>query len=59
MQAAANEHEGVVKALLATGKVEVDSKDGDGWTPLSWAAAHGHEGVVKLLRKYVQLKEYS
>jgi len=48
-----------VKALLATGKVEVDSKDGDGWGPLSWAAADGHEGVVKLLREYVQLNKYS
>ncbi|KAF2183391.1 ankyrin, partial [Zopfia rhizophila CBS 207.26] len=31
------------------GKVDVDSKDGYGWTPLSWAARSGHEAVVKLL----------
>jgi ankyrin repeat protein len=43
-------HEAVVKLLLATGKVDVDSKDtGYGRTPLSWAAEEGHEAVVKLL----------
>ncbi|KAF2685413.1 ankyrin, partial [Lentithecium fluviatile CBS 122367] len=31
------------------GKVDVDSKDQDGWTPLSLAAQSGHEAVVKLL----------
>jgi ankyrin repeat protein len=30
-------------------KVEVNSKDCCGWTPLSWAANRGHEAVVKLL----------
>jgi ankyrin repeat protein len=39
----------VVKLLLDTGKVDVDSKDSDGRTPVSWAAEHGHEAVVKLL----------
>jgi ankyrin repeat protein len=38
-----------VKALLATGKVDVDSKDEYGRTPLSWAAVNGHEAVVELL----------
>ena len=42
-------HKAVVKLLLNTGKVEADSKDGDGRTPLSWAAGNGHEAVVKLL----------
>jgi ankyrin repeat protein len=40
----------VVTLLLATGKVDVDSKDLLGRTPLSWAAANRHEVVVKLLR---------
>jgi ankyrin repeat protein len=35
--------------LLETGKVDVDSKDENGETPLSWAAYNGHEAVVKLL----------
>lgn len=35
-------HKGVVRVLLDTGKVDVDAKDGDGLTPLSWAAAGGH-----------------
>ncbi|OCK95360.1 ankyrin, partial [Cenococcum geophilum 1.58] len=43
-------HDAVVKLLLETGKVEVDSKDNEyGQTPLSWAAENGHEAVVKLL----------
>ena len=35
--------------LLATGKVDADSKDQNSRTPLSWAAEEGHETVVKLL----------
>ncbi|KAF2192361.1 ankyrin, partial [Zopfia rhizophila CBS 207.26] len=31
------------------GKVDVDSKDEAGRTPLSWAAENGREAVVKLL----------
>ncbi len=48
--AAGNGHEAVVKLLLETDKVDVDSKDSEyGRTPLSWAAKNGHEAVVKLL----------
>ncbi|KAI9780188.1 MAG: hypothetical protein M1816_003160 [Peltula sp. TS41687] len=35
--------------LLATGKVDADSRDKDGRTPLSWAAGNGQEAIVKLL----------
>jgi ankyrin repeat protein len=31
--AASKGHEGVVQLLLATGQVDADSKDKDGWTP--------------------------
>ncbi|OCL09099.1 ankyrin, partial [Glonium stellatum] len=49
-QAAGDGHEAMVKLLLTTGRVDVDSKDKDyGRTPLSWAAENGHEAVVKLL----------
>jgi ankyrin repeat protein len=48
--AAQRGHEAVVKLLLATGEVDVESKDNDGRTPLSWAAQRGHEAVVKLLQ---------
>ncbi|KAL8310334.1 hypothetical protein RB597_010258 [Gaeumannomyces tritici] len=41
-------HEAVVKLLLATGKVDANSKDEDGRTPLSWAAQNGHTAVAKL-----------
>jgi len=34
------------------GKVEVDSKDTYGQTPLSRAAENGHEAVVKLLQLF-------
>ncbi|RYP14907.1 hypothetical protein DL765_006049 [Monosporascus sp. GIB2] len=48
--AAANGSEPVVKLLLDTGKVDVDSKDNIySQTPLSLAAGKGHEAVVKLL----------
>ncbi|SPO05328.1 uncharacterized protein DNG_08015 [Cephalotrichum gorgonifer] len=47
--AAASGHEGVVKMLLDTGKVDIDVKDGDGRTPLSHAAGGGYEGVVRML----------
>jgi len=43
----------VVKLLLATGKANVDSKDENGQTPLSWAAENGHEAVVKLLQSSI------
>jgi ankyrin repeat protein len=39
----------MVKLLVDTGKVDVDFKDENGRTPLSWAAEEGHEAVVKLL----------
>ncbi|KAH0565547.1 hypothetical protein GP486_001060 [Trichoglossum hirsutum] len=49
-RAAEKGHEAVVKLLLATEKVDVDSKNSRwGRTPLSWAAENGHEAVVKLL----------
>jgi Ankyrin repeats (3 copies)/Ankyrin repeats (many copies) len=47
--AAVRGHEAVVKLLLATEKVDLDSKDSYEQTPLSWAAMGGHEAVVKLL----------
>jgi ankyrin repeat protein len=39
-----------VKLLLATERVDPDSKDDGGGTPLSYAARNGHEAVVKLLQ---------
>ena len=42
-------YEAVVKLLLDTGEVDVDWKDKDGRTPLSWAAEKGREAIVKLL----------
>ncbi|CAG8000110.1 unnamed protein product [Penicillium olsonii] len=48
-RAALHGHEAVVKVLLETGKVNIDSKDAEGRTALFWAAANGHDAVVKLL----------
>ncbi|KAH7464150.1 hypothetical protein FOMA001_g17939 [Fusarium oxysporum f. sp. matthiolae] len=48
--AAARGHETVVKLLLDTGKVDVNTRDTlHGQTPLWRAAAGGYEGIVKLL----------
>jgi ankyrin repeat protein/Cdc6-like AAA superfamily ATPase len=47
-RAAAEGQEVVVRLLLENG-ADVESKDGSGRTPLSWAAENGHEAVVKLL----------
>ena len=47
--AAQRGHEAIVKLLLETGKVDVNSRGTLGQTPLSWAAERGHEAVVKLL----------
>jgi len=55
--------ETIVKLLLETSKVEVDSKDSYGRTPLSWAAEKGCETVIKLLletgKANVNLKDNS
>jgi ankyrin repeat protein len=34
---------------LLKGGYDLDSKESDGWTPLSWATWNGHEAVVELL----------
>ena len=39
----------MVKLLLNTGKVDADSKDKYGRTPLTWAAYNGQGAVSKLL----------
>ncbi|KAM5430041.1 hypothetical protein McanMca71_007477 [Microsporum canis] len=39
----------IVKQFLDSGKVNVNSKEGDGSTSLSLAAAYGHDMIVKLL----------
>jgi len=49
--------EGVVESLLATGKVDPDTKDQDGRTPLSRAAEAGAEAVVKLLSATGQVQQ--
>jgi len=33
------------------GKVDIDQKDKNSWTPLSWAVKKGHKAIVKLLLK--------
>ena len=48
LRVAAEGQEVVVQQLLDNG-AELNSKDMNGRTPLSWAAENGHEAVVKLL----------
>jgi hypothetical protein len=40
---------GEVVGVLLKSRYDLDSKDSNGQTPLSWAASNGHEVVVKLL----------
>lgn len=56
--AAMNGREGIVKVLLDTGKVDVNWKDKDGWTPLlsaasrmalSLSAEKGYKAILKML----------
>jgi ankyrin repeat protein len=42
-------HEAIVRLLLDTGRVDVDSKDQYGKTALSWAAEEGYEPIIRLL----------
>jgi ankyrin repeat protein len=42
-----------VEIRVALDDVDADSKDNNGQTPLSWAAASGHEAVVKLLELHI------
>jgi len=46
--AARKGHTEIVRLLLETGKVDVNSRDEDGRTPLLWAA-QGHETIFRLL----------
>jgi ankyrin repeat protein len=48
IQTAGNGYEAMVKLLVEKG-ADLESKDSDGRTPLSWAAENGYEAVVKLL----------
>ncbi|KAH7114026.1 hypothetical protein EDB81DRAFT_597857, partial [Dactylonectria macrodidyma] len=47
--AATERHESIIKLLLDSGKVNIDSRDNHGRTPLFRAAAWGHEAMVRLL----------
>ncbi|KAK0714895.1 hypothetical protein B0H67DRAFT_600680 [Lasiosphaeris hirsuta] len=48
-RAAEKGNEAIVKLLLATGQVDINSRDRYGGSPLAHAASGGHESVVKLL----------
>ncbi|KAH8744950.1 nb-arc and ankyrin domain-containing protein [Hyaloscypha finlandica] len=47
--AAERGHVATIKLLLATGKVDVDSRDMTNWTPLLYAAWKGHAAIIELL----------
>ncbi|KAN0078947.1 hypothetical protein V8E54_005460 [Elaphomyces granulatus] len=43
------DHEAVVKLLLETGKIDIEVKNKNGWTPLSCAVEGGSVAIVELL----------
>ncbi|ORY18330.1 ankyrin repeat-containing domain protein, partial [Clohesyomyces aquaticus] len=47
--AAENGNEVIVKLLVISGKVNTNSTDQSGWTPLWWALQKRNKAVVKLL----------
>ena len=47
--AARNGHEAIIKLLLETNRIDVNSRDKHNRTALSWATLKGHETIVKLL----------
>jgi ankyrin repeat protein len=47
--AAMNGHVNIVRALLATGRMNVESRDTQDWTPLTYAAVKGRDAVVEAL----------
>ena len=55
-QAAENGHATIIKLLLKTGKVKLNSKDSTGRTPISLAAEKGHEAVIKVLLETGKVK---
>ncbi|RFU23836.1 hypothetical protein B7463_g12501, partial [Scytalidium lignicola] len=42
-------HEAVVELLLAKDDVDINSKDNDGQSPLTWAVQNEHEAIIELL----------
>jgi ankyrin repeat protein len=51
LYAAGRGYKAIVKLLLETQKVDIDSEDKNKWTPLLWAAWNGHATVELLLEK--------
>ena len=49
MYAAGNGHEAVVKIIVAHDDIEVNTKDQDGCSPLSYVDEYGNEAAVKML----------
>ncbi|KAL5085662.1 hypothetical protein Trisim1_010008 [Trichoderma cf. simile WF8] len=47
--ASGNGHEAIVQLLLDSNKVDVNSRDDNGWTPLKWATEKKHTNIAQLL----------
>ena len=56
--AARNGHEEVTRLLLENSAVDVNSKDNEGRSALSWAKSKGHEKVVKILLENSATDDY-
>lgn len=44
-------YKGIVRLLLACEGVDVNSRDDDGWTPLTHASEQGHNKVAQMLKE--------
>lgn len=51
-EAARGGNDAIVKLLLDTGKIDINSRDRDGETALTYVCWNGNEAIIQLLQEY-------